>query len=154
MTSFIIVKVKKSTAIIGITAAIVVIFMIAIMIFYNPTADYEPLVGLDNGIMVEPGIWKVKVHSSSSGEPLTGFEITLTMNGSIVEIPATPLNTLDSTCNGSPGISFLDAQNDSRLNTGDWFVVCGIDDVSEYQVQIYWISSGNRVSGDHGYIAR
>jgi hypothetical protein len=147
------VKISRQTVIIAAAMAIVVIILAAGLVLYDPLEHYEPEIGLSDGTEVEPGLWRLEIYTVSSSEFLTGFNITLTKNGNIIEIPATPLNELDSNCGGSPGISFVDRQGNGLLDLGDWFEVCETDSVGKYQVEIFWRESGHRVSGNEGHIA-
>lgn len=143
---------KKLIAIITmiITVAIIIV-IVGLNFFLMRSTPVEPLVSLVADPMEEPGKWSVEVANVPSQESLSDYEIVLTKNMSIA-IQATSLDIMGSACSGSPGISFVDVQSDNRLNIGDFFIVCGTDTVSEYQVQIIWKSTGNIVSGDTGKI--
>ncbi len=146
-------KVARKIIVIIVTIAVIfLLVLVGIMVFYDPYEYRVPQVSLLNGREVELGTWKVEVSDVSSAEPLTGFEVVLTKNQSIIEIPATSLDTMSSTCSGNPGISFVDSQDDGRLNGEDWFTVCGTDSVSEYEVDIFWKATGYQISGRSGRI--
>lgn len=149
---------RKLKAIIAVNIAIIVIISVLIALaltwdIWKPSAPSEPWVHLGNDDSEDSGTWLVEVYSVSDLKSLSSFEVVLMKNGSLAII-ADSLDAVGSICSGSPGMSFVDVQGDGKLNGGDWFVVCGTDSVSEYQVQIFWRPTGNKVSGDTGYINR
>jgi len=145
---------RKLKVIIAVFAIIIVIIVVLIVLFglgsIGPPS--EPLVGLNSPSKPEgPGMWLVEVRGPSVVHSLSSYEVVLMKNGSLAVI-AESLDAVGSTCSGSPGLSFVDAQGDGKLNGGDFFIVCGTDSVSEYQVQIFWKPTGNKVSGNTGNI--
>jgi len=138
---------------------IVFVFAVAILVYLIYPRGHiggcdtcEPQINLASG---EPtgtiGEWKVEVAGATSGEAWSSYKVALVNNTSIA-ISAQSLDTLGSSCSGSPGIAFTDVAADGKLNAGDWFIVCGTDSVSDYQLQIFWNASGNKVSGNTGRI--
>lgn len=111
----------------------------------------EPQINLSNGDPLDVGKWKVEVAGASTGETLASYNVALTRNDTIA-IASQTLDGLSATCSGTPGISFSDVQADGKLNAGDWFTVCGGDSTSDYQVQLFWKNTGNKVSGNTGKI--
>jgi FlaG/FlaF family flagellin (archaellin) len=114
----------------------------------------EPNINLNSGQTTgTSGEWKIEVAGASSGEGEASFNVLL-LNGTGIAVTSTSLDTLGSSCSGSPGLSFTDVQADGKLNQGDWFIVCGTDSTSDYQVQVFWKASNNKVSGDTGKVVQ
>ena len=118
----------------------------------------EPNINLSNGSGT--GItneYKVEVAGASTGETLASYKVAL-LNGTVLDVDAIALDTLGTgTCTppgtkGEAQMTFTDVQVDGKLNQGDWFIVCGTDTTSDYQVQLFWKSSGNKISGNTGII--
>ena len=146
------------TIILIVFTVVVVTIIILAMIFYLITIGHpccgstEPQINLSVGSPTGvPGEWRIEVAGASSGEALANYNVVL-LNGTHVAVPSTSLDTMGSSCYGLPGIAFQDLTNNSKLDLGDWFIVCGTDTVSDYQVQIFWKASNNKVTWDTGKI--
>jgi len=114
----------------------------------------EPNINIRSGEPVgAQGQWELKVGSVSTGEGLTNYQVAVKKGASIV-IAATDMATVKTSgaTGGGLFLNYSDATDDDKLNGGDWFTLEWTDTSSDYQVIIYWKSSGNAVSGDTGNI--
>jgi len=139
---------------VAITVVLAAVLYLLVSGLIGGGATTEPQINLSNG---DPtgvsGEWKVEVAGASSGETMASYNVALTKNATIA-IASQSLDGLGGSCSGTPGIAYTDVQADSKLNAGDWFIVCGTDSVSDYQVTLFWKNTGNKVSGNTGKIVQ
>jgi len=118
------------------------------------TSQPEPNINLGSGEPTEIlGEWEVEVGAVSAAHNLSSYQVVV-KNGSSIAISATDLDVVKASgaSGGGLTLTFSDATNDEKLNGGDWFVLSGTDTISDYQILIYWKSTGNLVSGSTGMI--
>jgi len=136
-------------AITVVLAAVLYLLVTALIV----PPDEKPTVMLSNGIRTgTDGEWRISVDSITKSEPIADFKVAL-MNGSAVAIEATSLETIKSSgaTNGSLVLKFYEPNGDEDLNAGDYFILNGAGDDSQYRMEIYYRDKG-LASGKTGKI--
>jgi hypothetical protein len=141
---------------VAITVVLAAVLYLLVSGMIPPPGSDEPINLSDGRPTGNLGEWKVELAGATSGNNLASYKVAL-LNGTAIDVVSTTLEDIDGSCalpgpKGNANIAFTDVQGDNKLNQGDWFIVCGTDDVHDYHVQLFWKISGNKVSGDTGKI--
>jgi len=146
---------SKTLIIVIIAIFVISSWMLYVIISDTITPGSLPgKLNLHNGVFTgTTGEWRVDVASVTSDESLGSYMVSVLRNGSITisAVDLSDVKTSGISCNGLI-LSFHDVTDDNRLNVGDYFILSGTDMSSDYQIKVYWKTSGFEASGDTGRI--
>ena len=137
-------------AITVVLAAVLYLVVTQIMI---PPRPPPPKLFLGNGEAIGDGQWKIEINTADRFEDLQGFEVVL-LNGSAIAIGSTPLTTIKDPGYSGGGLSlkFFEPNANGKLDPGDYFILSGTDDSSDYILDIYYQDA--KASGEGGKIVQ
>lgn len=119
-----------------------VLYVVVTTILINP--ETKPNVSLSSGMRTKnAGEWKINVESVSWTEDIAEFKIAV-LNGTDIAIEATSLTIVKESgaSGGGLTITFKEPNSDDSLNAGDYFILSGTDQISDYTVEIHYKTQG------------
>jgi flagellin-like protein len=137
---------------VAITVVLAAVLYLMVSIFILEP-EVTPNVTLGNGAPTKnQGEWTVSVVSVDHKKDLSQYKIAI-LNGTAVALESTPLETIKDTGVTANGLSlrYYEPNGDNKMNAGDYFIVSGTDNDSQYTIEVYFSDQG-KVSGNTGKI--
>ncbi len=137
----------------GVSPVIATILMVAITVVLAavlyaliqnvlvPPGANHPTVALDNPTLQPDGSWKIFVVSVTQAVALNNYQASIINGTSVAFSPTDVVNGTLGT-KGGITITFVDVDQRSTLNGGDFFVIAGLRSGYTYEFDLSWKPGG------------